>query len=85
MLLASFTLTDPANAGFGADIAEKLQQLPGVSDVLIGAADATCSIVYDEAKITALTLRNALHDAGYASRLDEKHVAKSASCCGSCS
>jgi len=85
MLLASFTLNNPANAGFGADIAEKLQLLPGVSDVLIGGASDTCSIVYDEAKVTALTLRNALHDAGYDSRLDEKHVAKSASCCGSCS
>jgi hypothetical protein len=85
MLLASFTLTNPANAGFDADIAEKLQQLSGVSDVLIGGANDTCSIVYDEAKITTLTLRNALHDAGYDSRLDEKHVAKSASCCGNCS
>lgn len=85
MLLASFTLTNPANTGFGAGLAEKLQQLQGVSDVLIGGANDTCSIVYDEAKVTPLALHNALHDAGYESRLDEKHVAKSASCCGSCS
>ncbi|MBV6325451.1 heavy metal-associated domain-containing protein [Duganella violaceipulchra] len=85
MLLASFTLKDSTNAGFGAEIEKKLQQLPGVSDVLIGDVNDTCSIVYDEMRISSLTLRNVLQAAGYDGNLEEIVPKKSSSCCGSCS
>ncbi|CAN7548097.1 heavy-metal-associated domain-containing protein [Duganella sp. LjRoot269] len=85
MLLASFTLKDSTNSGFGAEIENSLQQLPGVSDVLIGDVYDTCSIVYDEMKISSQMLRNALRAAGYDSNLEEIVPKKSSSCCGSCS
>ena len=88
MLLASFTLNDSSNssnAGFGAEIETTLQQLPGVSDVLIGDVNDTCSIVYDEGKISTLVLRDALKAAGYDCNLADIAAKKNSSCCGSCS
>jgi len=84
MRLASFVLNASHTAGFNADIETRLKQLPGVSDVLIGDLTDTCSIVYDEAAVSTLMLRNVLQGAGYDCQIEEAAPAKS-SCCGACS
>ena len=83
MRLASFNLTDHSNKGYDADAAAALHAVAGVSDVLVGDVNDTCSVVYDEHGVTIAQLLDALSAAGYAS-----HVATleppAGTCCGSC-
>jgi hypothetical protein len=83
MRLASFVLKDSQHPGFNAEIETKLKQLPGVSDVLIGEPADTCSIVYDQATVSTLMLRNLLQSAGYDCQIEIAPPATS--CCGACS
>jgi hypothetical protein len=84
MRLASFTLKDPKSTGFSPDVEKTLELIPGVSDVLIGDVADTCSIVYDEVKVSTLMLRNAIQSAGYDCQIEDPAPAKT-SCCGGCS
>jgi copper chaperone CopZ len=85
MRLASFTLNDTNQTGYGADAETALRTVAGVSDVLIGDVNDTCSVVYDENGTTASQLRDALGKAGYTSQLVELAPQGGGSCCGSCS
>ncbi|MES2163336.1 MAG: heavy-metal-associated domain-containing protein [Pseudomonadota bacterium] len=83
MRLASFNLEDHSKAGYDADAEAALNAMPGVSDVLIGEVNDTCSVVYDEHGVTTAQLLAALSEAGYASRLVMMQP-QARSCCGSC-
>lgn len=82
MRLVSFNLIDDRASGYDNAAEAALRALPGVSDVLIGDVNDTCSVVYDEQSVTTSRMTDVLKHAGYASALALQ--AAKGSCCGAC-
>jgi len=82
MRLVSFNLIDDQASGYDSAAEAALRALPGVTDVLIGDVNDSCSVVYDEHGVTTSQMTQVLQQAGYASALALQ--AAQGTCCGAC-